>query len=189
MELDKGLELAVTLGWNDLITDHQLLSARVEYESKQGKPMDSLSVWTVRSWGYQDRVCDYWTCASPAHPMGVRFSNSYHSDALAAALDFVMKNQDQFTRPADVLASPSRLDRATHCRPGCRSGRLDDRNPSAREAGRRHGSKSGRAAKPSNGSNGTTSDPRVTSIAANDPAEVAKSVDHRSGFPNGPFCR
>lgn len=101
MEFDKGLELAVILGWKDLMTGDQLMSARVEYDSRQGTPVDSLSVWTVRSWGYQDRVCDYWTSASETHPVGLRFSNSHHSDALAKALNFIMKNQDEFTRPGD----------------------------------------------------------------------------------------
>ena len=116
--IGQGVGACGDLAWNDLMTGRQLLSARVEYESKQGIPTDFLSVWTVMSWGYQDRVCDYWTSGSPAHPAGVGFSNSYHSDALARALDFIMKNQDQFTRPVDawrphlVLIQPPTADQA-----------------------------------------------------------------------------
>lgn len=64
--------------------------------------MDYLSVWSVRAEGDQHLVCDYWTWTSPAHASGVRFRNGYHSDQLARTLDFIMKNQDQFTRPADA---------------------------------------------------------------------------------------
>jgi hypothetical protein len=49
--------------------------------------------------GYSDRVCDYWTSASSAHPSGVRFWKGHDSDQLARALDFIMKNQDRFTGP------------------------------------------------------------------------------------------
>lgn len=101
MQLDKALEFAVILAWQDLMTG-RVLSARVEYESKRGLPVDFLTVWTLTSGGTQDRVCDYATCASPDHPMGVRFTNDYHSNALAQALDFIMKNQEQLTRPDDA---------------------------------------------------------------------------------------
>ncbi len=47
-------------------------------------------------------MCDYWTWTSSAHPGGVRFRNGHSSDKLAQTLDFIMKNQDQFTRRADA---------------------------------------------------------------------------------------
>ena len=48
-------------------------------------------------------VCDYWTSTSSAHPSGVRFRNSYYSEKLTEALDFIMRNQDQFLRSADAV--------------------------------------------------------------------------------------
>jgi hypothetical protein len=62
--------------------------------------LDYLRIWLDRGRGYQRLVCDYWTW--PAHPSGVRFTNGYHSDGLGQTLDFIMKNQDQFTRRADA---------------------------------------------------------------------------------------
>ena len=56
---------------------------------------------------------------TPAHPSGVRFVNGHHSDRLAETLDFIMNNQDQFTRAADacrhglVLISPPTGDEQT----------------------------------------------------------------------------
>ena len=102
MELDKALKFAVILAWEDLMKVTNLCSARVEYRCEPGTSLDYLSVWSVGAGGKQDLVCDYWTWTSPAHPGGVRFSNSFHSDQLGQALDFILMNQGQFTRRADA---------------------------------------------------------------------------------------
>jgi hypothetical protein len=64
--------------------------------------VDYLSLWSVNAEGQQNMVCDYWTWTSSAHPSGVRFSNRFHSDQLGQTLDFILMNQDQFTRRADA---------------------------------------------------------------------------------------
>lgn len=103
MTLDKALELAVILAWEDLAKTATPCSVRVEYRSEPGTLLDYLGVWSVRTEGYQFLVCDYWTWPSQAHPSGIRFTNRHHSDRLAQSLDFIMKNQDQFTRPPDAF--------------------------------------------------------------------------------------
>ena len=102
LELDKAFQYAVTLAWEDLMTPIEPRAIRVEYLCEPGSALDHLSVWSVRAGGYQDLVCDCWTRASLAHPSGACFGNRYYSDKLAQTLDFVMKNQGQFTRPADA---------------------------------------------------------------------------------------
>jgi len=102
MKLDKAFESAVILAWEDLMKVNQSPSVRVEYQCEPGTSLDYLTVWAARPRGSNDLVCDYWTWASPAHASGVRFTNGYHSDMLALTLEFIMKNQDQFTRPADA---------------------------------------------------------------------------------------
>jgi hypothetical protein len=102
MKLDKAFESAVILAWEDLLKVNQSPSVRVEYQCEPGTSLDYLTVWAARPRGSNDLVCDYWTWASPAHASGVRFTNGYHSDMLALTLEFIMKNQDQFTRPADA---------------------------------------------------------------------------------------
>jgi hypothetical protein len=102
MQLDKAFELAVIWGWEDLMKVTEPCSARVEYRCEPGTSLDYLSVWSVRTGGCQDLVCDYWMRASSAHEGGVRFRNRHSSDKLARALDFIMKNQDQFTRRVDA---------------------------------------------------------------------------------------
>jgi hypothetical protein len=102
MELDKALEFAVISAWEDLMKSAPPCSVRVKYRCEPGTSLDCLKIWSDRGGGYQHLVCDYWTWTSPAHPSGVRFTNGYHSDGLGQALDFIMKNQDQFTRRGDA---------------------------------------------------------------------------------------
>jgi hypothetical protein len=102
LELDKALQYAVTLAWEDLMQPIEPRLVRVEYLCEPGTALDHLSVWSVRAGGYQDLVCDCWTWASVAHPRGAAFGNRHYSDKLAQTLDFVMKNQGQFTRSADA---------------------------------------------------------------------------------------
>jgi hypothetical protein len=104
MELDKAFEFAVISAWKDLMKVANPCSVRVEYRYEPGTSLDSMSVWSVDAGGRQDLVCDYWTWAwaSAGHPVGVRFRNRHSSDRLALTLDFIMKNQAQFTRRADA---------------------------------------------------------------------------------------
>jgi len=102
MELDKAFRFAVVLAWEDLVKVAKLCSARVEYLCVPATALDYLSVWSVTAGGEQYLVCDYWTWTSSAHPSGVRFRNGYRSDQLAQSLDLIMKNQDQFTHPANA---------------------------------------------------------------------------------------
>ncbi len=101
MELDKAFHLAAVQGWDDLMRKKGLLSARAEYSSNPGILLEHLGVWAVKAWGDYDLACDYWTHKSPAHPAGVSFWNGFYSEELAVSLDFIMKNQDQFTRRAE----------------------------------------------------------------------------------------
>ena len=102
MELDKALQFAVILAWEDLAKVSKPCAARVEYLYKPGTALDYLSVWSVRAGGEQDLVCDYRTWTSSAHPSGARFRNGHRSEQLAQTLDLIVKNQEQFTHPADA---------------------------------------------------------------------------------------
>jgi len=119
MELDKALEFAVILAWEDLMKVTNPNSARVEYRSAPGTAVDYLSIWSVDAECKQNMVCDYWTWTSSAHPSGICFNNKFHSHQLGLALDFILMNQDQFTRPAGtcaeglVLVHPSPGDECT----------------------------------------------------------------------------
>ena len=102
MELDKALQLAVIQSWDDILKVPNSCSVRVEYEQEADTTLDYLSVWSDRPKGYQFLICRYQTPLTSARPSGTRFANGYHSNQLAQSLEFIMKNQDQFTRPTDA---------------------------------------------------------------------------------------
>jgi len=102
MKLDKALGFAVILAWDDLKKATDLSSARVEFQSAVGTAVDSLSIWSVDAEGHQSMLCDYWTWTSPAHTSGISFKRTLNSPRLVLALDFILMNQNQFTRPADA---------------------------------------------------------------------------------------
>lgn len=102
MKLDKALQFAVILAWEDLKKVTPPYLVKIEYQCEPGSSLDHLSVWLARSRGYQDLVCDYWTSTSPEHAAGAGFRNGHSSEQLAEALGFILKNQDQFTRLPDA---------------------------------------------------------------------------------------
>ena len=106
MELDRALELAVVASWEDMVKPGDTCSVHVEYQKQPDSPLSSVMVWTTRNRGYGTLVCRYSVApsnsASPSFEgSSVHFANSYHSRKLADTLDFVMRNQNRFTRPAD----------------------------------------------------------------------------------------
>ena len=102
MELDKALQFAVIVAWDDLMKAGESRPARVEYQASPGISLDHVSVWSAKGWGYHDLLCDYWTSVSSGHPDGASFKNGHSSDKLAEALGVIMKNQDHFRRPLDA---------------------------------------------------------------------------------------
>jgi hypothetical protein len=105
IELDRALELAVLSSWQDLIKAGEAPTVRVEYENVPDIPLKRLEVWTRKGRGYGTLVCRY-SVAPPASATAsaevptILFANSYHSKMLADDLDFIMRNQDRFTRPS-----------------------------------------------------------------------------------------
>lgn len=102
MELDKALGFAVILAWDDLKKFSDLCSARVVFQSAVGTAVDYLSVWWVDAEGHQRMVCEYWTWASVSHPSGISFKRNFNFPRMVLALDFILMNQNEFTRSADA---------------------------------------------------------------------------------------
>ena len=105
MELDRAFELAVVASWEDLVKPGDICSVHVEYEKQPNSLLASLSVWMVTNRGYGTLVCRhsvplFFDSLSFDDPP-THFANSYHSRTLADTLDFIVRNQNRFTRPAD----------------------------------------------------------------------------------------
>ena len=104
MELDRVLGFAVILAWDDLKKVPGLSLAQVEFQNPAGTTVDYLSIWSVDAEGDQIMLCDYWTWISAAHSSGISFKKDFTSPRLGLALDFILMNQNQFTRPADACS-------------------------------------------------------------------------------------
>ena len=120
MDFEKALEFAVICSWEDLVKPDDNTSIHVEYANVDGFPVAWLQVWAMHK-GNGNRVCTYSLLpSSGSESQGIQFAKPYASETLAEALEFIMRNQSQFTRPAGrsvsglvQVAAPSPEDRAS----------------------------------------------------------------------------
>jgi len=104
MDLGQALDLAVVTSWAELVDPGEACSIHVEYVDLSGLPVSSLEVWKIKNRGYGTLVCRYSRAGSHSARLEVpamHFANSYSSQALADNLDFILRNQHQFSRPSD----------------------------------------------------------------------------------------
>lgn len=123
MELDQALQFAVVSSWDELVHPSEAYSIHVEYRNVSQAPLRSVEVWMIKKRGYGCLVFRY-SVDQPASsalrmeaPM-MHFANSYDSKILAKNIDFIMRNQDRFSRPTHSvhglvqIDAPSDQDRA-----------------------------------------------------------------------------
>lgn len=101
MELNRALQFAVTLAWQDLLKVVAPSIVRIEYECAPGASLDHLTAWLIKADGYQELMYEHWIKPPPGYPTGARFANGHDSDQLARAFHVVLQNQEQFTRATD----------------------------------------------------------------------------------------
>ena len=99
--LDRILESAIVVSWDDLMRDAQTGLIHVEYGFAPSGTLDFLKVWSSLTRGHWLLACGYWMSASTFHGTGVRFDNGYKSEGLAHILEFVMQHQSEFDLPPD----------------------------------------------------------------------------------------
>jgi hypothetical protein len=97
--LDRILESAIVVSWDDLMRDAQTGLIHVEYSFAPSGTLDFLKVWSSLTRGHWLLACEYWMSASTFHGTGVRFDNGYESEGLAHILEFVMQRQSEFDLP------------------------------------------------------------------------------------------
>jgi hypothetical protein len=103
IQMDRILTSAVVLSWKDLLHVSQRGLMHIEYVP--GKSLQYLKLWDLTGKGEWSLVCEYSMPSGPvpAPRHGIRFSNDYHSAALAEMLETIMQHQDSF---AACLVSP-----------------------------------------------------------------------------------
>lgn len=104
MEIDRALELAAVSSWDDLVNPGESCSIHVEYGNVSELPLNPVEVWKITDRGDGTLVCSYTISRSDSSPVGletpeIHFANNYRSTILADNLDFIMRNQRQFSRP------------------------------------------------------------------------------------------
>lgn len=96
VQMDRILESAVVLSWNDLLRPSQRGLIHIEYAP--GTRLPYLKIWQLIGRGEWSLVCEYWMSRGPADSSGggITFKNDYHSASLAEMLEVIMQYQDNF---------------------------------------------------------------------------------------------
>jgi hypothetical protein len=97
--LDRILESAIVVSWDELMHDAQTGLIHVEYAFAPTGTLDYLKVWSSITRGHWLLACEYWMSASTFHGAGVRFDNGYASEGLSHILESVMQHQSEFDLP------------------------------------------------------------------------------------------
>jgi hypothetical protein len=106
MDLDRALELAVVSSWDDLVNLGKCCSIHVEYRNMSELPLNSVEAWKIKNRGDGTLACRYTISRADSSPVAqkplkMRFANNYRSTILADNLNFIMRNQQQFSRHPD----------------------------------------------------------------------------------------
>ena len=106
MELDRALELAAASSWEELVRPGGYRSIHVESKNIPKLLLNSLEVWMINNRGDGTLVCRYSISRSDSSTVApetheIHFANNYRSVILANNLDFIMRNQHEFSRPPD----------------------------------------------------------------------------------------
>jgi len=100
--LERILESAVVISWDDLMRSTDTGLIHIEYGFADRGTLDYLKVWSSLSRGHWLLACEYWMSANAFHGAGVGFENGYKSEGLAHILEIAMQHQDSFVLPPNV---------------------------------------------------------------------------------------
>lgn len=100
--LERVLESAVVVSWEDLMHGAQKGSIHIEYGLAPSGILYYLKIWVSMTRGYWLLACEYWMSPSTFHSSGIHFESGYQSDDLAHILESVMQHQTSFLLPEDT---------------------------------------------------------------------------------------
>lgn len=92
------LENAVMLSWNELLKRWPRGLIHVEYGIAPEPSLQYVKIWLATSRGTWSLICEYWIASGyrSAPPVGLTFSNGFHSSILAEILDATMQARKGF---------------------------------------------------------------------------------------------
>ena len=103
--IERLIESAVTLSWEDLATSFPPLAMQVEYHRRPDRALEHLKLWSSASRGHWNLVCDYWMHPTATHSQGITFTDTYSSAGLTRMFDAIMQNQQSLALPQGDFAN------------------------------------------------------------------------------------
>jgi hypothetical protein len=98
--IDRILECAVTVNWQDLTKTQDNSSMRMEYLTGPQNSLEYLKLWSCSERGYWNLLAEYWMQSTIEHRRGTTFSRGNYSADLVRMLDAVMRHQEDFLAPS-----------------------------------------------------------------------------------------
>jgi hypothetical protein len=101
VQINRVLESAVVLSWNDLVKGLHRVIIHVEYGIAPEPSLQYLKIWLSRTPGMWDLICEYWISPGPSliPAAGLTFSNGYYSSDLEQILEQTIQHRDGFSDP------------------------------------------------------------------------------------------
>jgi hypothetical protein len=96
IRLERALDSAVVLSWNELMTDSTSGLIHVEYQAGDDGSIDFLKIWASTTWGEWKLVCEFWIRPLWSHATGIRFCKEYHSVDFARTLEQLLGRVGDF---------------------------------------------------------------------------------------------
>ena len=92
--LDRILECAVILSWDELMGPSTSGLVQIEYRTDAAYSPEYLKVWSSTVRGYANLVCEYWVRPLWSHVVGLQWVTEYNSAGFAKMLEGAMQHQD-----------------------------------------------------------------------------------------------
>jgi hypothetical protein len=101
IRLDRTLECAVVLSWDELMPDSTSGLIHIEYRTGPDSSLDYLKVWSSTITGHWNLVCEYWIRPLWSHAIGLSFGKGYNSADFAHILELVVRHESAFSKLPD----------------------------------------------------------------------------------------
>jgi hypothetical protein len=95
--LDRVIESAVVVSWNELMPEAIPGIIHVEYHTAEGL-LEYLKVWSSTERGHWNLICEYWNCSLWSHVPGLTFGKIYRPGDFSRRLESVMQHGDDFAK-------------------------------------------------------------------------------------------
>src|SRR5512146_1990085 len=96
--LDRAIENAVVLSWNELMPTATTGIVQVEYHTGPERLLEYLKVWASTERGHWNLVCEYWKCSFWSHVPGLTFGKIYRPGDFSRRLESMMQHEDDFAK-------------------------------------------------------------------------------------------